>query len=192
MARPRKGDEAEAAREAERAAKAPPAESFAELFGGAKRDAPGAGRGVVAKAPQRRASAKPAVAPAPFSVQREGERLAGLASGVDRSQLRRLRRGEHPPEQRIDLHGLAAAPARRALRTALARALADGLRCLLVIHGRGLHSEGAPLLREALPEWLAEPPHGASVLAFSSARPEHGGGGACYVLLRRRRRMLGA
>jgi DNA-nicking Smr family endonuclease len=41
------------------------------------------------------------------------------------------------------------------------------------------------VLRDALPEWLAEEPHGERVLAFASA-DEHGGG-ASYVLLRRAR-----
>ena len=55
---------------------------------------------------------------------------------------------------------------------------------MLVIHGRGLHSDAGPTLKAALPGWLAEPPHGASVLAFESAGPGRGGTGATYVLLR--------
>jgi DNA-nicking Smr family endonuclease len=56
---------------------------------------------------------------------------------------------------------------------------------VLVVHGRGLHSPGAPVLKHALPGWLAEPPLGQRVLAFASATPPHGGTGATFVLLRR-------
>lgn len=56
---------------------------------------------------------------------------------------------------------------------------------MLVIHGRGTRSEAGAVLREALPRWLAEEPHGASVLGFAAA--DGHAGGASYVLLRRRR-----
>jgi DNA-nicking Smr family endonuclease len=41
------------------------------------------------------------------------------------------------------------------------------------------------VLRDALPDWLAEAPHGASILAFAAGEPQRGG--ATYVLLRRAR-----
>ena len=110
----------------------------------------------------------------------------GWASGFDRRRLRALRRGEIEPDLEIDLHGLTSAAARRALRTALREAIEAGARCLLVVHGRGMRSEAAPVLRTALPTWLGEEPHGASVLAFAAAEARRGG--ATYVLLRRSRR----
>ena len=122
-----------------------------------------------------------------FEIERLGERTEGLAPGIDRKHLVRLRRGEVNVDHRVDLHGLAAADARRTLRAELERVRGSGLRCLLVIHGRGLHSEGAAVLREGVTEWLAAPPLADLVMAFASARPEHGGTGATYVLLRRMR-----
>ena len=83
-----------------------------------------------------------------------------------------------PPDVRL-------AAARRALRETILRAVAAGARCLLVVHGRGLHSEGGAVLRESLPNWLAETPIGPEVLAFTSAAERDGGAGATYVLLRR-------
>ena len=53
------------------------------------------------------------------------------------------------------------------------------------MHGRGRHSEAEPVLKDALLEWLAEPPVGEKVLAFTSARGRDGGVGATYVLVRR-------
>jgi DNA-nicking Smr family endonuclease len=114
-----------------------------------------------------------------------GEPALGHAPGLDRRQWRRLRSGDWRPERRIDLHGLDRARARAAVRAGIEAALAESERCLLVIHGRGRGSEDGPVLREALPGWLAEPPLRAHVLAFAPAVSRDGGAGASYVLLRK-------
>ena len=125
--------------------------------------------------------------PIAFEIERHDERIEGRAPGIDLHQLQRLRSGRIEIDARIDLHGVGAAAAELALRDALAAALDAEHRCLLVVHGRGLHSAGAPVIKRALPDWLAAPPHGTQVLAFASALPADGGSGATYVLLRRRR-----
>lgn len=109
----------------------------------------------------------------------------GWASGFDRRRLRALRRGEIEPDVELDLHGLTRAAARSALRETLADAVAEGARCVLIVHGRGHRSESGPVLRDALPGWLAEEPHAASILAFAAGEAQRGG--ATYVLLRRPR-----
>src|SRR5262249_38955368 len=116
---------------------------------------------------------------------RSGERSEGLAHGVDRAHLARLRRGEVEVERRLDLHGLTAAEARRELERELRDAQAAGVRCVLVVHGRGLHSDAGPVLRDGVLTWLTAEPLAARVLAFASALPRDGGAGASYVLLRR-------
>lgn len=120
-----------------------------------------------------------------FAIQRIGEQVEGKASGADDALLRKLRNGEFPPDARVDLHGLQAPAAKRAVQEAIGRVGALGKRCVLVVHGRGRHSEGEPVLKEAFLEWLAEPPLVSRVLAFTSARGRDGGVGATYVLLRR-------
>jgi DNA-nicking Smr family endonuclease len=124
-------------------------------------------------------------APVQFEVTRAGEHITGRAPGIDRKHLRRLRAGDVPVDIRVDLHGLHGPEAREAVREALLAAAEAGQRCALVIHGRGRRSEKGPILKEALPGWLAEPPVGAWVMAFASATPADGGAGATYVLLRR-------
>jgi DNA-nicking Smr family endonuclease len=58
-----------------------------------------------------------------------------------------------------------------------------GLRCIRVIHGKGLRSGPAgPVLKEEVDHWLRKLDN---VAAFASARPVDGGTGALYVLLRR-------
>jgi DNA-nicking Smr family endonuclease len=122
-----------------------------------------------------------------FAIQRIGEQVEGKASGADDALLRKLRNGEFPADVRVDLHGLHAPAARRAVHEAIGRLFAQGKRCALIVHGRGRHSESEPVLKDALIEWLAEPPVGERVLAFTSARGRDGGIGATYVLLRRSR-----
>jgi DNA-nicking Smr family endonuclease len=122
-----------------------------------------------------------------FRIERSGSRVEGMAEGVDRRHLRRLRRGDVPVEWELDLHGLERPAARAEVRRTLARAYEEGVRCVLVIHGRGHHSELGAVLREALPGWLSEPPTDRLVMAFTAARAADGGEGACYVLLRRKR-----
>lgn len=121
-----------------------------------------------------------------FSLEaRAGGGSDGFAAGFDRRRLRTLRRGEIAPDLEIDLHGMTRADAHRALRDALRDAIQAGLRCVHVVHGRGNRSEAGAVLRDALPGWLDEDPHGARVLAF--AADEGRRGGATYVLLRRAR-----
>ncbi len=123
----------------------------------------------------------------PFVVEKSGERIEGRAPGVNRAQLRRLRAGKLEVDAEVDLHGETARDAERALRDALVEAHEEGMRCVLVVHGRGVGSDGRPVLKEALPGWLGRPPLDAIVMAFASATQQDGGSGATYVLLRRRR-----
>jgi DNA-nicking Smr family endonuclease len=122
-----------------------------------------------------------------FEIRREGERVYGLARGVDPAHLRRLRRGELDVERELDLHGLDARSARHEVASELGEAHRAGERCVLVVHGRGAHSPGGPVLKEALLEGLQEPPLAGFVLAFASAPPDRGGAGALQILLRRQR-----
>ena len=128
-----------------------------------------------------------AAAPVAFEVQISGERVAGRAPGIDRRALVRLKSGEFPPDARLDLHGLRAEDARRALRECIEAAWEEESRCVLVVHGRGVHSEDGPVLKRQLLEWLAEPQVGERVMAFASAPAARGGTGATQVLLRKRR-----
>lgn len=120
-----------------------------------------------------------------FEIERRGERVAGRAAGIDRRHLARLVRGAVEADYEIDLHGLTAEEARAAVRGAVRDVRASGGRCLLVVHGRGRHSDTGPVLKDALVDWLTAAPVSGAVMAFASAQPEDGGTGATYVLLRR-------
>lgn len=120
-----------------------------------------------------------------FAVQRSGERISAVAEGIDRRLLRQLQREEFDIDLHIDLHGSDSETARHLLLDGLQDAAQRGARCALIVHGRGLHSEEGPVLKEATIGWLTTPPLAALVMAFASAAPEHGGAGATLVLLRR-------
>ena len=124
-------------------------------------------------------------APSHFHHPVAEEPMLGHVPGLRQGQLRRLRAGKLRPEAAVDLHGLDRAGARERLWREIGAASRAGRRCVLVIHGRGLRSEGGePVLKQALPSWLAEPRLRGLVLAFCPARPQDGGPGASYVLLR--------
>ena len=106
------------------------------------------------------------------------------ADGISRERLRRFAAGRPPIEQTQDLHGVTRNEALGLLDELFHRAIHDQLRAVCIIHGRGLHSESKPVLKEAVYQWLRHGPFAHTVLA---AIPQPGsGGGACLVLLRRR------
>jgi len=115
----------------------------------------------------------------------------GRAAGVDRRRAERLRRGRLPVEARLDLHGYTQGQAHAALDRFLGEVQARGLRCVLVITGKGTATGAATgaggVLRAQVPRWLNEPANRARVLAFDYAQPKHGGLGAIYVLMRRKK-----
>ncbi|MBW1786928.1 MAG: Smr/MutS family protein [Deltaproteobacteria bacterium] len=116
------------------------------------------------------------------------EYIEGAVPGFSRKLMKRLKGGEFPTQDHIDLHGLTKQEAEHQVREFLHESYQLGRRCVLVVHGRGLNSENhIPVLKERLPRWLSRGPIKKIVLAFSTARPYDGGTGAIYVLLRKHR-----
>lgn len=114
------------------------------------------------------------------------ENREGRAHGVSRQQLATLRSGAVVPERVIDLHGLRAKVARDVIARRVRAAAADGVRCLLLVHGRGKRSgPGGAVLADLAAEVLSTGATARLVRAFCRARPADGGDGAMYVLLAR-------
>ncbi len=123
---------------------------------------------------------------APFDLADTDEYIEGRVPGLDGGIVRRLRRGEFAVQGHIDLHGMTREEAKSAVDAFLKKARGAGKRCVLLVHGRGIHSKDqVPILKDALRNWLATARFGRHVLAFATARPVDGGAGAIYVLLRR-------
>ena len=71
-----------------------------------------------------------------------------LRNGLSRMTLRKLRRGHWPVQDSLDLHGNSSDAARKLLQEFLHEVAQRGLRCVLVIHGKGMNSPGgAAVLR---------------------------------------------
>jgi DNA-nicking Smr family endonuclease len=104
-----------------------------------------------------------------------------LRNGYSRLMLRKARRTLEI-QDRLDLHGYLTEAARKQLQQFLHDAHHQGLRCVLVIHGKGLNSRGGDaILKRLTRHWLTQ--H-HTVLAYCNALPPEGGSGAVWILLR--------
>ncbi|MDO9401456.1 MAG: Smr/MutS family protein [Polaromonas sp.] len=145
--------------------------------------------------------------PAPIPVQRQRDELAVMREaisdefdvetlldtdealsfrrpGMGPDVCAKLRRGGWRIQRQLDLHGLRREDARDALSAFIREAHKAGLRCVRVVHGKGLGSPGkTPVLKGRVQNWLIQK---TEVLAFVQARPAEGGAGALVVLLAQR------
>ena len=114
-----------------------------------------------------------------------GEELMFMRPGIQHEAVRKLRRGEWITQAELDLHGHTSDSARLAVVDFLHHCRLSGLRCVRIVHGKGLSSRNhEPVLKLKLKNWLAQR---EDVLAFCQARPAEGGGGAALVLLKAQR-----
>ncbi len=121
-----------------------------------------------------------------YAEMETGEDLLFQRPGLQRSVVRRLRRGQLSIQAELDLHGLRVPAAQQAVAVFLKGAARSGARCVRIIHGKGHGSQGRePVLKRKLGAWLQRRD---DVLAYCSARPVDGGTGAVYVLLQTRHR----
>jgi DNA-nicking Smr family endonuclease len=111
-----------------------------------------------------------------------GEELSFVRPGLSRQTLRRLRRGDWVSQAELDLHGLTKVEAKIELAEFLYECKRHGVRCVRIIHGKGLRSKNRePVLKHHVRHWLSQR---EEILAFVQARPIDGGGGAVIVLLK--------
>lgn len=110
----------------------------------------------------------------PLEFKREG-----LQTGV----LDKLRLGKYHQQASLNLLRQPVEQCRQQLFAFIVQASKDGLRNVLIIHGKGkADASHANIVRSYLARWLIE---FEDVQAFCSALPHHGGSGACYVALRK-------
>jgi len=110
------------------------------------------------------------------------ESLSFARPGVGPDVLSKLRRGNWVIQAQLDLHGYRRDQAREALGEFLRSVRRRGLRCVRVIHGKGLGSiNKEPVLKHKVRSWLMQKDE---VMAFCQARAADGGAGALVVLLK--------
>lgn len=111
-----------------------------------------------------------------------GDELLFLRNGISAQHLKKLRRGHWVVQDHLDLHGLTSPEARALTAEFLAHCVRKGLRCVRIVHGKGLGSPNRePVLKKKVAGWLAQRDE---VLAYCQAPQADGGGGAVLVLLR--------
>ncbi|MFO1310557.1 MAG: Smr/MutS family protein [Burkholderiales bacterium] len=102
--------------------------------------------------------------------------------GLGADVASRLRRGQWSVQAELDLHGLTVDEAHDALSDFIVESRTHRLRCVRVIHGKGLTSPNKePVLKGKVRRWLS---HWDEVLAYTEAPRHAGGGGALLVLLK--------
>ena len=108
----------------------------------------------------------------------------------DRDTARALGRGKLVPQASLDLHGMTLAAAERAVVHFLDSAVAQDLRIVLIVTGKGMRLDNGRMMggriRAEFVGWLNRADNRARVRGVRAAHPRHGGSGAFYVLLRRR------
>lgn len=95
--------------------------------------------------------------------------------GADSHEVKRLRRGDYPPDLILDLHGFKRDEAKLEVAALIHAAQKQHVYCVGIIHGIGGH-----VLKKTIPNWLVQHP---AVLGFHQAPLEWGGKGALLVLI---------
>jgi DNA-nicking Smr family endonuclease len=102
--------------------------------------------------------------------------------GIGTDVTKKLRQGIWSIQKQLDLHNMRTDEAREALGAFIREAHKIGVRCVRVVHGKGLGSAGKePVLKAKVKSWLIQK---QEVLAFVQAKPAEGGAGALVVLLK--------
>ncbi len=121
-----------------------------------------------------------------FDIEYTDEYIEGAVVGADPALLPKLRCGDFSIQAHFDLHGMTTAEAREGVERFILSSVIKGLRCVLIIHGRGLNSrDQIPILKKRMSSWLKRGRLKQMVLAFATAQPCDGGAGAMYVFLRK-------
>jgi len=102
--------------------------------------------------------------------------------GLSRKLLGDLRQGAWSIQAELDLHGLRRLDAKQELVSFLHECRHHGVRCVRIMHGKGLGSVNRePVLRQHVRYWLRQRDE---ILAYVEARPRDGGSGAMIVLMK--------
>jgi DNA-nicking Smr family endonuclease len=111
-----------------------------------------------------------------------GEELLYLREGQSPAVLTKLRRGHWVVQANLDLHGMISDEARAMVASFLAECKKRGIRCVRIVHGKGLGSRNKePILKHKVRHWLMQKDE---VIAYAQARANDGGSGAVIVLLK--------
>ncbi len=97
-------------------------------------------------------------------------------------RMKQVNRGQLKPEAELDLHGLIIDVASEKVGFFLQDAIYQGFQTVLIITGKGLHSNDGPVLRQAVEKLLDQ--QSEQVIEWGVAPRRYGGDGALVVFLR--------
>lgn len=104
--------------------------------------------------------------------------------GIDGRSDKKLRVGKYHIDYTLDLHGFTLDEAYLKVKQTFEIAISKNYRCLLIITGKGLHSQ-SKTIKISLEEWLKEPFFSNKIIKWTDAQQKDGGTGAVYVLLKK-------
>ena len=99
--------------------------------------------------------------------------------GIGTDVTRRLRKGDWSIQREIDLHGLRREEARESLSAFVRTACREGIRCIRVVHGKGLGSPGREPVLKAKGRGLIQ-----KTRWWGSGRPGRRAGPVHWVLMK--------
>ena len=135
-------------------------------------------QGMTAHAPKPSPGQRMRRKPAPFNP----DAGAFLQTGCGPDLLRGLRRGKWIPQASLDLHGSTLEHMHERLDRFLASCLEHDIRCVRIIHGKGIGSrQGEPVLKAAVRQHLCRL---EAIQAWVQCNESDGGDGALHALLR--------
>ncbi|MBF12867.1 MAG: hypothetical protein CMF46_00685 [Legionellales bacterium] len=119
------------------------------------------------------------------------DRLQFFRPGLQYGQLRKLKQKYFMPQRKVDIQDKTLEEARVLFDKFINGCLQHGIRYGMIIHGNGpQHDLGNsfehneyPLIKNKVNVWLRDV---NEVLAFLSAKEEHGGTGSTYLILKKR------
>ncbi len=104
--------------------------------------------------------------------------------GIDWKSDKKLSQGKYKIDYKVDLHGMTLNEAYNQLKLVFNKAEINNYRCLLIITGKGLHSQNQTI-KNSISEWFKESYFSNKIIKYIDAQKMHGGSGAIYVLLKR-------
>lgn len=96
----------------------------------------------------------------------------------------KFKKGELAPEVTIDLHQFRVHQAASIFSSAIQEAHDSGVRCLLIIHGKGSQQNPTPMIKNAIYHWIKS---FKEIQGYCSAPGKLGGAGAMLIYIRRKR-----
>ncbi|MFQ3188955.1 MAG: DNA-nicking Smr family endonuclease [Paraglaciecola sp.] len=94
---------------------------------------------------------------------------------TDSHEVKRLCRGDYPPDLILDLHGVKKEEAKHEIAALIYVAQKKHVYCVSIMHGKGTYA-----LKKSIPNWLIQHP---AVMGFHQAPKEWGGHSALLVLI---------